>query len=86
MTAGTDLAPTKGGVAATWSVSTTMTGAEYKTWIGSRPGTGYHQMVSDASRLSYARPLPGDALFVDVAVTAAGPPLKLRVSFSAHPD
>jgi hypothetical protein len=43
-------------------------------------------MVSDESRLSYTRQFPGDALLVDVVVAAAGPPLKLHVSFLAHPD
>ena len=86
VTGGTELARSNGGVAAAWSVSTTMTWSDYKTWIRSRSGTAYRQVVSDQNQLSYGRQLPGDALLVDVSVMAAGPPLKLRVAFSAHPD
>lgn len=86
MTAETELAPTGGGVAATWNVSTAMTWSEYKSRIASRTGTGYRQIPADESRLSYARQLPGDALIVDVAVVSIGPPLKVSVSFSARPD
>lgn len=84
--AGTGLVRTGGSVGATWNVSTTMTWSDYRTWIRTRSGTGYRQVASDESHLWYARQLPGDALLIDVAVAAAGPPLELRISFSAHPD
>jgi hypothetical protein len=52
MTAGTELTPTSGGVAATWNVSTRqMTWSDYKTWIRSRvtPNRTRRTLESDAT-------------------------------------
>ena len=86
ITGATKLSHTGDGVGAMWDVSTTMTWPEYKAWVGSRARTGYRQMTSDESSFSYARQLPGDALLFDVGVTAAGPPLGLRIVFCGYPD
>ena len=86
MPAGSAVSRDRSGLTSTWDVTTTMTWAEYKIWTGSRSGTGYRQFRSYENHLTYIRRLPGDILLVDVTVATAGPPLKLRVSFSAHPD
>jgi hypothetical protein len=73
------------GAAASWEVVTDMTWARYREWVREGRGAGYRETTpADDGRVSFVRSLPGDRWLVSAAVTAPGPPLKVRVSFVAQ--
>lgn len=71
---------------ATWEVSSAMTWSDYRAWNKERSKIGYVDAKSDDNGLAFTRKVSGDQFFVGVRVIAPGPPLRLRVTFTAVPD
>ena len=64
-----------------------MSWARYRDWVRTGKRAGYRETVSAGSdSVSFVRSLPADRWLVSAAVTAPGPPLKVRVSFVAHAE
>ena len=73
------------GAEASWEVVTDMTWARYREWVREGKGASYRETLpAGGERVSFVRSLPGDQWLVSAAVTAPGPPLKVRVSFVAQ--
>ena len=86
MSGGAELRRTAQKAEATWEISTPMTWRQYRSWSEERSKTGYRETRTDDAHLSFKRLLPGDQLLVDIALVAPGPPLRLRVTFTAQAD
>jgi len=67
-------------------ISTTMSWDQYRRWVDASEKVGYQQTGSKRMSASFIRRLPGDAFRVDLELVAPGPPLRVRMTFTATPD
>jgi hypothetical protein len=47
---------------------------------------GYHEISSDGAHQAFSRMSTGDAFSVSLDLVLLGPPLRVRVTFTAVPD
>jgi hypothetical protein len=86
MTAEVELQRSALGAESTWEISAPMSWDQYRAWNRERSKGGYTEARSGDGRSSFARTLPGDRFAVDVVAIAVGPPVRIRVTFTAAPD
>jgi hypothetical protein len=67
-------------------ISTTLTWDEYRRWVDASERAGYHRTGTDRTSASFVRTLSGDEFRVDLEIALPGPPLRVRMTFTATPD
>jgi len=73
--------------AANWEYESDWSWTEYSTWLKGKL-FDYEPVDSDHAKMHFRRRLPNDVFQLDVesAETQRGPPVRIRVSFRAHPE
>jgi hypothetical protein len=75
------------GQKARWELETEMTWQTYKTWVSRELlREGFRADSVQESGLILRKPLPGDALTLNVEKLSNSPRLHVRVTFTALPD
>jgi hypothetical protein len=67
-------------------ISTNLGWDQYLRWVDASSKPGYAGRASGSTTATFVRILPGDELRVDLQVIAPGPPLSVRITFTATPD
>jgi len=67
-------------------ISTNLSWDQYLRWVDASDKTGYARRASGITTATFVRTLPGDELRVDLEIIAPGPPLRVRITFTATPD
>jgi hypothetical protein len=67
-------------------ISTALSWEQYRRWVEASHQGSYARAGADGTSLCFLRLLAGDEFRVDLQVVASGPPLSLRMTFTAIPD
>lgn len=67
-------------------ISTPLTWDEYRRWVDASEKAGYRAARADPTSASFVRTLSGDEFRVDLEIVVPGPPLRVRMTFTATPD
>jgi hypothetical protein len=70
----------------TWELSVPLTWAVYRRRLRDAMSAGYHEISSDGAHQAFSRASTGDAFSVSLDLVSPGPPLRVRVTFTAAPD
>jgi hypothetical protein len=70
----------------TWELSVPLTWAVYRGRLHDAMSEGYHEISSDGAHQAFSRASTGDAFSVSLDLVLPGPPLRVRVTFTAAPD
>jgi len=70
----------------TWELSVPLIWAVYRGRLRDAMSEGYHEIPSEGAHQAFSRASTGDAFSVSLDLVSPGPPLRVRVTFTAAPD
>ena len=70
----------------TWELSVPVTWTVYCGRLRDAMPEGHHEISSDGAHQAFSRASTGDAFSVSLDLVSPGPPLRVRVTFTAAPD
>lgn len=67
-------------------ISTALSWDQYRRWVDASQQGSYTRAGAGDTSVCFLRLLAGDEFRVDLQIVASGPPLSLRMTFTAIPD
>lgn len=76
---------TRVSASVSWEIRVRSSWPEYRAWLAARLGGegGFHLKSENVSQVVFSRELPADVHSLTVQLLAAGPPVRIRVTFEA---